>query len=91
VVSIAPTVPISDFIGQLKGASSHEVNQKLQGKVLEWLTGYGVVSFGTRDLEWVKHYVRDQRQRHAQGRVEQRLERIVSVEESAEAERREAP
>ncbi len=90
-VSIVPTILISDLIGQLKGASSHDVNQKLRGKALEWQTGYGVLSFGTRDLEWVKQYVRDQRQRHAQGKTVARLERIVSVEEAAKAEPREAP
>ncbi len=50
-VSIPPTLLISEFIGQLKGGSSHEVNQQLGcGKMLEWQTGYGVVSFGTGDL-----------------------------------------
>jgi len=91
VVSIAPTVLISDFIGQLKGSSAHEVNQKLGNKVLEWQTGYGVVSFGTRDLEWVNDYVRNQRDRHARRKVEDRLERITEVEREAEAELREAP
>ncbi len=28
-ISIAPTIHISELIGQLKGASSHDVNQKL--------------------------------------------------------------
>jgi putative transposase len=45
-LSVQPTIAISEFIGQLKGASSHEVNQKLGQKVLEWQAGYGVVSFG---------------------------------------------
>jgi REP element-mobilizing transposase RayT len=88
-VSIAPTVLISEFIGQLKGSSSHEANQKLGRKILEWQTGYGVVSFGTRDLKWVEEYVRNQRAQHARGKVEHRLERITDYE--AEAERREAP
>jgi REP element-mobilizing transposase RayT len=30
-LSVAPTIPISEFIGQLKGHSSHDVNQKLGG------------------------------------------------------------
>jgi putative transposase len=62
-VSIPPTLLISEFIGQLKGGSSHDVNQAMgRGqKVLEWQTGYGVVSFGTRDLPWVVEYVRNQR------------------------------
>jgi putative transposase len=88
-VSIAPTVLISEFIGQLKGSSSHEANQKLGQKVLDWQTGYGVVSFGTRDLEWVRDYIRNQRDRHARGKVEERLERISDCE--AEAAPREAP
>jgi putative transposase len=80
-VSMAPIILISDFIGQLKGSSSHDVNQKLGYKALEWQAGYGVVSFGTRDLDWVRGYVRDQRARHAAGKIEDRLERITEVED----------
>ena len=90
-LSIAPTITISEFIGQLKGASSHDVNQKLAHKAVEWQAGYGVVSFGTRDLEWVKEYVRNQRNRHAHGKVEDRLERITTLETEAKADQREAP
>jgi len=91
-VSIAPTIVISDLIGKLKGASSHEVNQKLGGqrKILEWQSGYGVVSFGTKDLDWVRGYVRHQKEHHARGTVFDRLERIAMLDE-AEAEPREAP
>jgi putative transposase len=82
VVSIAPTILISEMVGQLKGASSHDVNQRLGmgRKILVWQPGYGVVSFGTKDLEWVKSYVRDQRRHHAQGTVHDRLESITSDE-----------
>ena len=44
-VSIVPTILISDWVGQLKGSSSHEANQKMGHRVLDWQTGYGVVSF----------------------------------------------
>jgi putative transposase len=83
-VTIPPTLLISQFVGQLKGASSHEINQKLrdgQRKVLEWQDGYGVVSFGSRDLPWVIEDVRNQRERHARGKIEQRLERITERED----------
>jgi putative transposase len=92
-LTVAPTIAISEYIGQLKGSSSHDANQKLgeRHKILEWQAGYGVVSFGTKDLEWVKAYVRNQRERHARGKVEERLERITAREEVAEAEPREAP
>ena len=90
-LTIPPTLLISEFIGQLKGSSSHEANQKLGHKALEWQAGYGVVSFGSKDLPWVKSYVREQRQRHGRGTVEERLERIDAMESGAEAEQREAP
>jgi REP element-mobilizing transposase RayT len=53
VLSVPPTLLISEFVGQLKGASSHEVNEQsgVHGKKLQWQVGYGVVSFGTGDLE----------------------------------------
>jgi hypothetical protein len=73
------------------GRPQHEANQKFGHKVLEWQTGYGVVSFGTRDLDWVKDYVKNQRERHHRGRIEDRLERINTESSQAEAEPREAP
>ena len=83
VVTIPPSLLISEFIGQLKGASSHEVNKQLglRNKSLQWQTGYGVVSFGSGDLDWVKSYVRNQRKHHAAGKVFNRLERITTDSE----------
>jgi Transposase IS200 like len=70
---------ISKFVGQVKGGSAHDVNEALGGrdKVLHWQTGYGVVSFGTRRLDWVVEYIRNQREHHAQRTVHERLERIT--------------
>ena len=91
-VTVPPTLLVSEWVGQLKGSSSHEANQKLGHKVLDWQAGYGVVSFGTKDLEWVKRYVRNQKEHHATGTLEPRLERIEYLEpQAAPAEPREAP
>ena len=81
-VTIPPTLLISEFVGQLKGASSHEVNEQLgpHGTKLQWQAGYGVVSFGTGDLDWVKEYIRNQREHHARGCVFDRLERIAELD-----------
>ncbi len=81
-VTIPPTLTISVFVGQLKGASSHDVNQHfaMRGRVLEWQAGYGVVSFGTKDLPWVRQYIQDQRSHHATGKIVDRLERITEIE-----------
>ncbi len=77
VVSIPPTLLISKWIGELKGASSHYINHRTANrKLLEWQTGYGVVSFGTKDLEWVKRYVHNQKEHHKRGTIYERLERI---------------
>jgi putative transposase len=80
-LTVPPTLLISEFIGQLKGASSHEVNEQrgLCGNVLQWQAGYGIVSFGTGDLDWVKEYIRNQREHHANGRVHARLEQITQL------------
>jgi putative transposase len=78
-VTIPPTLTISDWIGELKGGSSHDVNQQmgLRSKVLQWQPGYGVVSFGSKDLPWVKEYIRNQREHHQRGSASERLERIT--------------
>ena len=67
------------WIGELKGGTAHDVNQQVgkRQKVLQWQAGYGIVSFGTNDLEWVVEYIRNQREHHARGTVHDRLERIT--------------
>ena len=73
-MGIEPFVTISDLVQELKGASAHEVNRRLGRKVLQWQRGYGVVSFGRGNLDWVLEYIRRQREHHAAGRVRERLE-----------------
>ena len=87
VVTIPPSLLISEWVGQLKGASSHYVNHHIVNrKVLEWQSKYGVVSFGTKDLPWVVDYVRNQRDHHAVGTVHDRLERTEIEDDSKPAE-----
>lgn len=76
-VSIPPTLLIADWIGKLKGGCSFFINQEIcNRKVLEWQTGYGVVSFGTKDLPWVTEYIRNQKEHHERGTAQERLERV---------------
>jgi hypothetical protein len=44
-------------------------------KRLEWQRGFGVVSFGKKQLPWVLRYIANQKQHHAVGKIEARLER----------------
>lgn len=73
-VQIEPFVAVSDLVQELKGASAHEVNKRMGRKVLEWQRGYGVVSFGRKNLPWIIDYIERQREHHAAGRVHARLE-----------------
>jgi REP element-mobilizing transposase RayT len=76
VASIPPSLLISEWIGKLKGGSSFYINHEIANrKLLEWQDGYGVVSFGTKDLNWVIEYVQNQKEHHTRGTGIKRLER----------------
>ena len=78
VLSVPPTLCVSDWIGELKGASAYYTNHKIcNRKVVTWQNGYGVVSFGTKDLPWVVDYVRNQMMYHGAGTAHERLERVI--------------
>jgi putative transposase len=82
-LTLPPTVLISELIGRIKGSAAYEANRQFGGmdKILEWQRGYGVVSFGTRNLPWVKSYVENQRKHHTRGTTRDRLERSAPLEE----------
>jgi putative transposase len=71
VSSVKPSIHLDEWIGQLKGASSFEM-----GKGLQWQAGYGIVTFGIKDLKWVVDYVHNQREHHSKGTFVDRLERV---------------
>lgn len=81
--SLEPNILVSDWVGKLKGSSSHYINHEVQTKGLEWQRGYGIVTFGTRDLEWVVGYIRNQKEHHRKGTTHDRLEKIFADERSA--------
>ena len=77
-VRIPPTLLISDWIGDLKGASSWHINHRVKPKTLQWQDGYGVVSFGKRSLAEVIDYIKHQREHHQKGSTHSGLERITT-------------
>jgi putative transposase len=87
-VSLEPNILVSDWIGRLKGGSSHYINHEVQPKALEWQRGYGIVSFGSRDLRWVVEYIQDQKEHHQNRTIHDRLERINKDDAKAEGEGR---
>lgn len=81
-VNVPPTLTVSEWIGAIKGASAHYINHEIANrKILEWQTGYGVVSFGKKDLLWMVNYIQHQKEHHAMQNVFDRLERIDREDE----------
>jgi len=85
-INIEPHVTISELVKDLKGGSSHDVNTQLARKELYWQRGYGVVSFGRNNLDWVLRYIAEQKEHHARGRGEDRLERITAYEDGPDTD-----
>lgn len=81
---LAPYVSISDAVAELKGGSSFDVNKQSGHRALEWQRGYGVVSFGQQNLRWVAAYIANQREHHAAGTIQARLEVCEGPEDGAE-------
>ena len=75
-VSLEPSIHISDWVGKLKGSASYYINHEIQPKALQWQRGYGIVTFGTKDLPWVVKYIQNQKEHHKKGSIFERLERV---------------
>jgi REP element-mobilizing transposase RayT len=63
--ALPPKFAVAEFIGKLKGARSHWVTHVLgHPGEFDWQRGYGVLSFGSRDLARVVAYVNNQKEHH---------------------------
>ena len=77
LVRLPPTVCVSEFIGQVKGATSHRVNSELRPDFkLRWQEGYGVLTLRKAELDKVARYIDNQEEHHRTGRLSDLLERI---------------
>lgn len=63
VVSINPNLKISEFIAEIKGASSFWVNKETSS-TLYWQDGYGCLSIDKSSLSRVVKYVLKQKEHH---------------------------
>ncbi len=76
VVSIPPTLAISEFVKKIKGSSSYHLNHSpnLESDKFAWQEGYGVFSLGSKQLEQAIAYVQNQKIHHSQGTTNKHLE-----------------
>jgi REP-associated tyrosine transposase len=80
---LRPTVLVSEFIGQVKGAAAFRVNRELKPKFkLRWQEGYGVLTLRQDELERVSRYIDNQEEHHRTGRLSESLERMEGDEDS---------
>ncbi|MEZ2227323.1 IS200/IS605 family transposase [Microcoleus sp.] len=78
IVSIPPRQSIAEFVKNIKGSSSHYLNQILQNpNRFGWQEGYGVFSLGQTQLEQAVAYVINQKQHHLGNTVNSHLEQIT--------------
>jgi len=76
VASVSPAMALARFVAQVKGSSSHFVNHGLSTPYhFNWQAGYGILSFGGRQLDMVVKYVKNQRQHHLESTIISFLER----------------
>lgn len=79
VVSIPPTLAISEFVKKIKGSSSNYRNKTMTADDrFQWQAGYGVFSLGKRQLETAIAYVENQKQHHANNQIWTALEPPLS-------------
>jgi putative transposase len=87
VLIIPTTLTIADLVKQLKGASSHFVNEVLQPEMpFKWQGSYGAFTVSRWDVDKIVAYVQNQKQHHADAMLlpewEETYEEVIS-EESA--------
>jgi hypothetical protein len=86
LVRLLPTVMISEFIGQVKGATAYRINHEIQPKFkLRWQSGYGVLTMPKDELDKVRRSIDNQEQHHRSGRLSVLLEKVEAQEDDWEA------
>jgi putative transposase len=74
VISIPPKLSVATTIGQMKGSSSHHVNDRYMDGVFAWQAEYGVLSFSEKSLSRVVGYVKNQKKHHADNTLNMSME-----------------
>jgi putative transposase len=73
-ISIPPKLSVATSIGQLKGSSSHHVNERDMNSAFAWQAEYGVLSFSETSLSRVVDYIKNQKRHHAESTLNRSME-----------------
>ncbi|MEM7062099.1 MAG: IS200/IS605 family transposase [Cyanobacteria bacterium P01_B01_bin.77] len=82
ILTIPPSLSISDVVKQLKGGSSRMLNQQnsVSPDKFKWQTEYSVFSLGRKQLDKAIRYVQHQKEHHAVGSIIKALELTRPIE-----------
>ena len=69
LATILPAISVAEFVHRIKGSSSHFINLNLGTKSFYWQHGYGALSLSEKGIPFVKRYIDNQKQHHADNRV----------------------
>lgn len=77
---LSPKKSIADIIKQIKGSSSHYVNQNnLTPEKFAWQTGYAAYSVSESVVEKVFTYIKNQKQHHQKRTFQSEYEEFLSL------------
>jgi len=77
-VLIPPKLAVADWIQQVKGRTSHDVNEQYSDldNRFQWQSSYGVLTFGVKQLDFILAYIVNQKHHHAQNTLQPYMETI---------------
>jgi putative transposase len=77
---LSPQKSIAEVIKQIKGSSSHYINQNnLIDNKFSWQTGYAAYSVSESVVEKVYEYIKNQKQHHAKKTFQQEYEEFIKL------------
>ena len=77
VLSVPPRLAVAEVIGQLKGASSHHINESQPGIGFAWQGEYSVFSLSESGLDKVVNYINAQKKHHSERTIIDFLEKTL--------------
>ena len=70
-----PAVSVSEMIGEVKGYSSYVINKfKSPDFGFRWQRGFCAITISKKDLPWLKRYIKNQKDHHANIDLDPNLE-----------------
>jgi putative transposase len=81
-LALHPKTAVANWVKRCKGATSYAVNQMFPNdEHFYWQGGYGVLSYGTKQIDFVVDYVKQQKEHHTNRTLNDFMERVDDEED----------